>query len=171
MDPISGETEERPSGWTTDTLLAHLDRILREVDRRYQDRYDGTLGNVRDLMALQRSALEALVGAERDTRQAAMSAQEKAVAAALASQQRAVELAEVMAQRWREQANEWRSAMSDRERHFATMATTSALEKRLDSLEKGRDEGQGAWKYLTAFVGLAVGLIVIVSTVIIIASR
>lgn len=44
--------------------------------------------------------------------------QEKAVKAALASAETAVNKAEVSAERWRNNANEWRGAMADRERDF-----------------------------------------------------
>jgi len=37
---MSGETEEHVSGWTTDTLRAHVVAILNERDRRYQQRFD-----------------------------------------------------------------------------------------------------------------------------------
>lgn len=37
---------------------------------------------------------------------------------ALASAEKAVDKAETIGQQWRENANEWRSAMSDRERNF-----------------------------------------------------
>lgn len=44
--------------------------------------------------------------------------QEKAVQAALASAEKAVDKAERQGERWRESANEWRGAMTDRERDF-----------------------------------------------------
>lgn len=34
---MSGETEENVSGWTTDTILAHLNVLLGERDRRYAE--------------------------------------------------------------------------------------------------------------------------------------
>lgn len=36
---MSGETEEHRSGWTTDTLRAHYDAVLRERDRRFDQRF------------------------------------------------------------------------------------------------------------------------------------
>jgi hypothetical protein len=44
----------------------------------------------------------------------------KAVEAALAAAKEAVAIAEQNSQRWRTNANEWRGAMSDRERDFLT---------------------------------------------------
>lgn len=45
---------------------------------------------------------------------------EKAVRAALEAAEKAITKAEIENQRWREAANEWRGAMSDRERDFLT---------------------------------------------------
>lgn len=48
----------------------------------------------------------------------ALAAAKEAVVAALAASEKAVDKAEVSAERWRNSANEWRGAMSDRERDF-----------------------------------------------------
>lgn len=45
---------------------------------------------------------------------------DKALNAALASAKEAVSIAEANAEKWRNQANEWRGAMSDREKNFVT---------------------------------------------------
>lgn len=121
--------------------------------------------------------------------QDAMTAQREAVHAALAAQQRAVDKAEEQGLRWREQANEWRAAMSDRERHFVPRTEADArtstqairvdeLSKQVDKLAERLDQGQGhsaglgaGWKYLTSFIGLILVIITIVSTIIIIVSR
>ena len=56
---------------------------------------------------------------ERDRRYGEISAaKEKAVEAALAAASKAVEVAEQNAEKWRMNANEWRAAMTDRERNF-----------------------------------------------------
>ena len=47
-------------------------------------------------------------------------ADQEAVRAALASAEKAVGVAETNAEKWRNSANEWRSAMGDRERNFLT---------------------------------------------------
>lgn len=52
--------------------------------------------------------------------QAALAAADKSVLAALTSAEKAVDKAEQSAERWRNSANEWRGAMSDRERDFLT---------------------------------------------------
>lgn len=49
-----------------------------------------------------------------------LSEKDKALNAALASAKEAVSVAENNAEKWRNQANEWRGAMSDREKNFIT---------------------------------------------------
>lgn len=51
---------------------------------------------------------------------AALAAAKEAVGAALAASEKAVDKAEGNAEKWRDSANEWRGAMSDREREFLT---------------------------------------------------
>lgn len=109
--------------------------------------------------------------------QAALAAAEKAVGAALAAAQRAVEAAEANAKAWREGANEWRGAMNDRERSFATVKDMEVLKQRLDEVRtmveavrtsinevgnlargvRGQKDDQRVW--LAAFVGVALLLI------------
>lgn len=38
---MSGETEQQVSGWTVDTLHSHVIGLLREADRRYEQRFEG----------------------------------------------------------------------------------------------------------------------------------
>lgn len=45
---------------------------------------------------------------------------DKAIAAALSAAEKAVDKAEADNRKWREAANEWRGAMTDRERDFLT---------------------------------------------------
>ena len=56
---------------------------------------------------------------ERDRRYGEIAAaKEKAVEAAFTAAAEAVAVAEANAERWRDNANEWRAAMTDRERNF-----------------------------------------------------
>lgn len=45
---------------------------------------------------------------------------DRALSAALLAAKEAVQIAERNAERWRDQANEWRGAMTDREKNFVT---------------------------------------------------
>lgn len=53
---MSGETEENVSGWTTDTLLAHINVLLGERDRRYAE----GLANLKDDIVTRDMFLERL---------------------------------------------------------------------------------------------------------------
>ncbi len=56
---------------------------------------------------------------ERDRRYGELStAKEKSVEVALANAEKAVMVSERNAEKWRDNANEWRQAMTDRERNF-----------------------------------------------------
>jgi Flp pilus assembly protein TadB len=135
-----GETAKDVSGWTTDTLKAHIERLIYESDRRYNERF---------------------------------AAQEKAVVAALAAAAEAVAKAEYNAERWRNNANEWRAAMTDRERNFMSRdqadAMFDAVEKQLGDLKRSRDTSEGriggisaGWGYLAGLVGLAAAVVTVV---------
>ena len=79
--------------------------------------------------------------------QAALLAQEKAVAAALSAADKAVNKAEINAEKWRENANEWRGAMSDRDRELPSRREVdqqiSGVETRLSTVEARQERGIG----------------------------
>jgi hypothetical protein len=108
---VSGETEERPSGWTTDTLKDMFLRLIDEHDHRYQQRFQAQEQAVRDALA----------------------AQEKQVAQALLSAQQAVNKAETAAERRFESVNEFRAQLSDQ---VATFVRREYLDSQLDALDR-----------------------------------
>ena len=65
-----------------------------------------------------REYVEALFREKEKAVEAALAAQAKAVAAALEAADKAVTKAEQNAEKWRANANEWRGAMSDRDREL-----------------------------------------------------
>jgi hypothetical protein len=93
---------------------------------------------------------------------------DKAINIALAAAKEAVGVAEANSEKWRSNANEWRGAMTDREKTFVSRAEFESYKTSADkalSLEKERaDKGQGkneATKYiialLLAIAGMAIG--------------
>jgi polyribonucleotide nucleotidyltransferase len=128
------------------TLREHLEALIREAVRHFEQRAD-----------LQDKA----VGA-------ALNSAQKAVDAALAAQDAAVNKAEKQAELWRSNANEWRSAMNDRENKFATAEMLAALEQRvrensdrLRTMEAHKAGVGSGWNYLGQFVALAAAVIAI----------
>lgn len=89
----------------------------------------------------------ALFAEKQKALEAALLAQEKAVTAALDSSDKAIEKAEINAERWRASANEWRGAMSDRDRELPSRrevdAAMSAVEGRLALVERLADTNGG----------------------------
>lgn len=95
---MSGETEQQVSGWTTDTLHSHLLRVLQEMDRRNEQRFQE----------------------QEKATDKALNAAEKATDAALAAAKEAAALLAVDTEKWQAASNEWRGAMTDRESKFMT---------------------------------------------------
>ena len=127
-----------------EALIRSTEDLVREIDRRHQQRAD-----------LQDKAVAA-----------ALTAAQKAVDAALAAQDAAVTKAEKQAELWRASANEWRSAMDDREKKFASSVMLEALEGRVrDNADRIRDiearkVGSGSvWTHAGQFVALAAAVI------------
>jgi hypothetical protein len=111
---MSGETAERESGWTTDTLRAHLTDVINERDKRYEQRF-----------LAQESAV-----------QSALVAQEKAVNAALTAADRAVAKAEQAQERRNEATNEFRGQLADQ---AATLMPRREVEQLFSSLHAEMD--------------------------------
>lgn len=137
---MSGETEADVSGWTTDTLRAHLLAMLAEKDRRDQQRFE---------------------------------AQTKAIDAAMAAAEKAVTKAENATERRFDAVNEFRATLSDQAATLASKAELGALVDRFVDLvarvdrTEGRSGGLNAgWGYLTGAIGLAVGVIAVVATLV-----
>src|SRR5579859_5205347 len=86
---------------------------------------------------------------------------DKAVQAALMAAEKAVNKAEINAANWRDNANEWRAAMSDRERNFAPIQRLESLEHRFD-LKEGTGMGiKQGWGFLIAAAVFLVALLTI----------
>jgi hypothetical protein len=129
-------------------LREYFERILAEKDTQNADKF---------------AAADKAVSA-------ALAAQEKATAAAFAASEKQVAKAEGNAEKWRENANEWRASMLDREVRFASRsemdAELKAVRAELMSLKESRDRGDGRssgsiamWGYVVGGFGFAALLI------------
>src|SRR5665213_3565254 len=99
-----------PSEWTPSLVLTYVLGIVASNDIRYR---------------------EAFLAA-KDAVSIASTGSEKLTAAAFTAAEKAIQLAEANAERWRQDAQEWRTRMTDREKDFATQAEYDALKERLD---------------------------------------
>jgi hypothetical protein len=110
-----------------------------------------------------RDYVEAML-AQMDTRnEQRFVAQEKAIAAALASSDKANATSEANAEKWRQSANEWRGAMSDRDRQLPSRreveTAMTGLGDRLRVVEQRVDKTQDHSAGKSAGVGLIVGAV------------
>jgi len=144
---MSGETEAAVSGWTVDTLKDHVETVLAELDRRYQQRYE----------------------AQQEGVAAALAAQEKAVNAALIAADRAVIKAELAAEKRFESVNEFRATLSDQAANLMPrLEAESRIQTVADKLAEvtnrlNRSEGKGtglasAWAVAVAVAGMTIGV-------------
>jgi hypothetical protein len=95
---------------------------------------------------------------------------DKAINIALAAAKEAVGVAENNSQKWRESANEWRAAMTDRENKFMPRAEFDAYRQSAETalkVEKERgDKGEGKGQGYTQFIGWILAAIAIIGFII-----
>ncbi len=143
---MSENIPEPTHTWTFQSLREYLLRVVSDLAERQSQ----------------------LAVAQERAVQAALIAQEKAVQAALAAADKAVLKAEEGAQLWRQQSNEWRGAMDDRERSFIPRTefalAISTLNEKVERLEKNstisssiKQGGAEAIAYVIAIGGIAIG--------------
>jgi len=136
-EPTGGRLDGAGHGWTAETLRVHILDLLQEADKRNNERF----------IAL-RSEMTSANNAAKDAVAAALTAQKEAVAAALSAAEKAVGVAEVNAEKWRDNANEWRGSMNDRESRFAQAdlvdARFAAVTEKIDALSGFMAAQQGA---------------------------
>jgi hypothetical protein len=145
--------------WTHATLRYLLDlRLqhaaeLREADLRFMD--------------------------ERDRRYTELAEERaRALEAALAAAEKANELAQANAEKWRENANEWRGAMQDRDRELPSRREVETLFKgidaRVDAVEAHQDRAGGKSEGIALSGGVlaaSLGAVVAVMTIVVIAAN
>ena len=149
----------RPIHWydygvTADESIAALKELLLAKIAAVEDTVNrnDTLYTERDVS--RRTAVEA-----------ALKASQIGIEAAFAASEKATSKSDINAEKWRENANEWRAAMMDREIKFAprtevdnelrNLRTEMVLVKENQDQGKGKGEGIGlAWAVALAVVGL-----------------
>lgn len=160
---MSGETEQNVSGWTVDTLRAHLERVLQEHDRRFlASMHEKDLRDQQRFDAQEKAVGDALAG------------QEKSVTAALNAAERAVLKAETAAEKRFESINEFRGQLGDQAatlmpRQEATVLLDAlggrvfALESRMN---KATGHGTGVEDARALLLGVLVLLVAAVGVIV-----
>jgi hypothetical protein len=125
------------------TLRDYFERLLAEMDLRYQQRFD----------------------AQGQALTAALLAAEKAVQTALTAAEKAVTKAEAATEKRFEGVNEFRQALSDQTSTFPSRAELDAVRERVADLSTRMDKNEGkgsgldlGWKVLLGAVTLALGI-------------
>jgi hypothetical protein len=147
---VSGETGDVESGWTVDTLHAHVQQRMNSLQMLLDERY-----------ATQTKAVES-----------AFSAADRAVNAALLAAEKAVGKAESAAEKRFDAVNEFRGQLADQASTFMPRAEAEtrlqALAEKIDDLATRIDKSEGrgtglnaGWVYLLAAIA-AVGTIITV---------
>ncbi len=118
-----------------------LAKIMDERDRRYQERAESG-----------KTAVDAALKAADTFNTATFAASEKAVAKS-----------EINAEKWRDNANEWRGAMIDRETKFASRVEVDNemknVQKEIASLKETRSQTTGTsitWSHIAQIITLAI---------------
>ena len=143
---MSGETGRQESGWTIDTVKAHLERLIQEEGAYRDERF----------RASDKAVESALIQAD------------KAVQAALLAAEKAVNKAETAAEKRFESVNEFRAQLADQASTFmprteaesrsaALAEKTDDLGARVDGLAARVDKAEGTTKGSQVLFGYAVG--------------
>lgn len=107
--------------------------------------------------------LKAIIEANDLRYQERFSAQEKAIAAALNSQEKAVRTSEINSDKWRANANEWRAAMTDRDRNFVSSAEFKLIKERMD-LHEGEGTGmKNMWGIIVAGIAIMISVVTFIA--------
>lgn len=135
-----GETAKDPSGWSTDTLKAYVERIVHEGDRRYEQRFE----------AQEKAVTAALTSAALAVERAEINAEKW----------------RANANEWRAAMTDREKQFMSRDQADSKF---DALDKRIAGLEKSRSSSEGrsgglnaGWGYLVGAIGLAATVIAIV---------
>lgn len=154
--------------WTTETLNAHLSKIMDERDKAYQQRWEAQEKAVSAaLNAAEKAVTTALISQEKAVANA-FNAQEKAVASALSAAERAVSKAETASEKRFDAINEKIESNNMILDKFES--NTKSLVGRIDDLKTYSDTSTGkstglnaGWAYLLGLVSIigAIAAIVI----------
>jgi len=135
------DSQERRTGWTLDTLHEHLADKIADLSAHVDSKFDEA---------------EKRNGQRFDAQQIAMST-------ALAAQEKAVSVAEQVAEKWRENANEWRATLADRDAKFMLAETADArltsIEDKLTDFRRMLDASQGAGAGRASLAGWIIGVV------------
>jgi len=128
---ISGETEEKQSAWTTDTLREFLLSKIESVRSTLQNQHDDLVKMLQERYDTQIKAVDAAFLAQQTAMSTALTAAERAVQTALLSAEKAVTKAEVATEKRLEAVNEFRGQLADQ---ASTLMSRVEADARISSI-------------------------------------
>lgn len=134
---MSGETEDKPSGWTVDTVLSSIQQQHDDLVKFNESRFSMLVASLDERYANQVKAVDAAQMSQQTAMHTAFEAADKAVQAALMSAEKAVIKAEVAANDRFAAVNEFRQTLTDQ---TATFMPRTEAEARLTSMSEKLDE-------------------------------
>lgn len=112
--------------WTLLALKEHFEKLFKEQDTRYEERFK----------AQEKAVVNALAESKEQTK------------AKFEASEKAIQKAEENSEKWRANANEWRAAMQDREAKFAPRVEMEnrlkAHDEKINELREGTSRSVGA---------------------------
>lgn len=155
---MAGETEEKISAWTTDTLHTYVQRQIDDLRTLLLERYQ-----------TQSAAIDKAFEAQQLAMKTALEAAERAVDRALLAAEKAVIKAETAADKRFEAVNEFRATLADQQATYITrleaLAATDRNAERINDLtdRMNRNEGKGAglasgWQILIGLIATAIAV-------------
>lgn len=141
--------------WTPTLVLTHLRELIKANDTRYLECFASRERAIATAFTASEKATSAAFSASEKAIRDALAAVEKSTTAAFVASEKAVALAENNAERWREDAKQWRETITERERDLATKTEVSALKERVD---RGEGSGKGMRDVWGWVLGIAVAL-------------
>ena len=179
-----GETQKDPSGWTTDTLHAHMQSQVNDMRVHLQTQLNDMRAMLQERYETQSKAVDAAFVAQQVAMSTALTAAERAVSTAMLAAEKAVDKAEDAATKRFEAVNEFRGQLADQASTFiprleaeqrlsqnaekitvleGRVATDIAqIQSRLDLSAGGARGIEKAWAFLVAAV-VAGGAIVTIA--------
>jgi hypothetical protein len=139
---MSGETEANVSGWTTDTLSEHVQRMLadqlilfKEVGSHYAQEKDvailqAKVDAIADLMEAKFVTFRVLVESQAEKVALALAVSEKAILKAEEATAKAIDKAEEAGNNRFAAINEFRQSLTDQQRTFITRLEVDAAIER-----------------------------------------
>ncbi len=175
QEPSDQHTAVALQAWTNDKIVA-LEKAIEIQLRDLRIHYDSRLDEREKALNAALKTAEAASRNSQEHFEKILIEKDNALRAALAAAEKAVQKAEDNAQRWQENANEWRAAMTDKDKLLLTRTEFEGYKTMMTaamSAERSRadkDEGKGlglnmGWSILLAVVG-ALGVLIGIAGVI-----